>query len=214
MVGCVAGEGHLDDGNWDTRAVYAQLLAGAIAQHARNEMHALGIELFLYQQALDTTTPAGKAMFQMLGVFSEFERAMIVERVRSGLAKAKAKGTGARAKPSDGRASLSTSARRCARPRQRAASACAHWPSAFTCRSARCRRRCGRQPTRRRRVPVDQAVQRARRLPARDRGVRPEGSVHQPGLLMHPFCRWIMFLRHDQSLRFPSLSEGSALGRR
>jgi Resolvase, N terminal domain len=93
MVGCVAGEGHLDDGNWDTRAVYAQLLAGAIAQHARNEMHALGIELFLYQQALDTTTPAGKAMFQMLGVFSEFERAMIVERVRSGLAKAKAKGT-------------------------------------------------------------------------------------------------------------------------
>lgn len=57
------------------------------------EMHSLGVELFLFQQALDTTTPAGKAMFQMLGVFSEFERAMIVERVRSGLAKAKAKGT-------------------------------------------------------------------------------------------------------------------------
>jgi len=58
-----------------------------------HEMHALGIELFLFQQALDTTTPAGKAMFQMLGVFAEFERAMIVERVRSGLAKARAKGT-------------------------------------------------------------------------------------------------------------------------
>jgi DNA invertase Pin-like site-specific DNA recombinase len=58
-----------------------------------HEMHALGIELFLFQQALDTTSPAGKAMFQMLGVFSEFERSMIVERVRSGLAKAKAKGT-------------------------------------------------------------------------------------------------------------------------
>jgi DNA invertase Pin-like site-specific DNA recombinase len=58
-----------------------------------HEMHAAGIELFLYQQALDTTTPAGKAMFQMLGVFSEFERAMIVERVRSGLAKAREKGT-------------------------------------------------------------------------------------------------------------------------
>jgi DNA invertase Pin-like site-specific DNA recombinase len=57
------------------------------------EMHGLGIELFLFQQALDSTTPAGKAMFQMLGVFAEFERAMIVERVRSGLAKAKAKGT-------------------------------------------------------------------------------------------------------------------------
>ena len=32
-----------------------------------HEMHALGIEQFLYQQALDTTTPAGNAMFQMLG---------------------------------------------------------------------------------------------------------------------------------------------------
>jgi DNA invertase Pin-like site-specific DNA recombinase len=61
----------------------------AFLQH----LHALGIELFLFQQAVDTTTPAGKAMFQMLGVFAEFERSMIVERVRSGLAKAKAKGT-------------------------------------------------------------------------------------------------------------------------
>ena len=38
------------------------------------------------------TTPAGKAMFQMLGVFAEFERAMIQERVKAGLARAKAKG--------------------------------------------------------------------------------------------------------------------------
>jgi DNA invertase Pin-like site-specific DNA recombinase len=57
------------------------------------EMHATGVELFLYQQAIDTTTPAGKAMFQMLGVFAEFERSIIVERVRSGMAKAKAHGT-------------------------------------------------------------------------------------------------------------------------
>ncbi len=56
-------------------------------------LHDAGVELFLFQQAIDTTTPAGKAMFQMLGVFSEFERSMIVERVRSGMAKAKAKGT-------------------------------------------------------------------------------------------------------------------------
>jgi DNA invertase Pin-like site-specific DNA recombinase len=48
---------------------------------------------FLHQQGLDTTTPAGKAMFGMLGVFAEFERAMIQERVRSGLARAKAAGT-------------------------------------------------------------------------------------------------------------------------
>jgi DNA invertase Pin-like site-specific DNA recombinase len=37
-------------------------------------------------------TPAGKAMFQMLGVFAEFERAMIQERVRAGLAQAKGEG--------------------------------------------------------------------------------------------------------------------------
>jgi DNA invertase Pin-like site-specific DNA recombinase len=50
------------------------------------------IDLFLHQQGLDTTTPAGKAMFQMMGVFAEFERAMIQERVRAGLAQAKSPG--------------------------------------------------------------------------------------------------------------------------
>jgi DNA invertase Pin-like site-specific DNA recombinase len=40
-----------------------------------------------------TRTPSGRAMFQMLGVFAEFERAMIVERVRSGIARARVKGT-------------------------------------------------------------------------------------------------------------------------
>jgi DNA invertase Pin-like site-specific DNA recombinase len=58
-----------------------------------SELHALGIDLFLHQQGLDTATPAGKAMFQMLGVFAEFERSMIKERVRAGLARAKAAGT-------------------------------------------------------------------------------------------------------------------------
>src|SRR5262249_59831823 len=38
-----------------------------------SELHAFKIDLFLRQQGLDTTTPAGKAMFQMLGVFAEFE---------------------------------------------------------------------------------------------------------------------------------------------
>jgi DNA invertase Pin-like site-specific DNA recombinase len=46
----------------------------------------------LRQQGLDTTTPAGKAMFQMMGVFAEFERAMFQERVRAGLARAKSEG--------------------------------------------------------------------------------------------------------------------------
>jgi len=56
------------------------------------ELHAKGVDLYLHQQGIDTATPAGKAMFQMLGVFAEFERAMIVERVKSGLARARAQG--------------------------------------------------------------------------------------------------------------------------
>ena len=58
-----------------------------------NEIHASGVNLYLHQQGLDTTTPAGRAMFQMMGVFAEFERAMIRERVVSGMARAKATGT-------------------------------------------------------------------------------------------------------------------------
>jgi DNA invertase Pin-like site-specific DNA recombinase len=57
-----------------------------------SEIHALGIDLFLHQQGIDTTTPSGKAMFQMMGVFAEFERAMIRERVNAGLARAVANG--------------------------------------------------------------------------------------------------------------------------
>jgi DNA invertase Pin-like site-specific DNA recombinase len=42
--------------------------------------------------SVDTTTPAGKALFQMMGVFAEFERAVVRERVISGLERAKAQG--------------------------------------------------------------------------------------------------------------------------
>src|SRR5439155_24204914 len=42
------------------------------------EVHGAGVDLYLDRQGLDTSTPAGKAMFQMLGVFAEFERSMIV----------------------------------------------------------------------------------------------------------------------------------------
>lgn len=56
------------------------------------ELHAKGIDLYLHQQNLDTATPAGKAMFQMIGVFAEFERAMVVERVKAGLARARSQG--------------------------------------------------------------------------------------------------------------------------
>lgn len=57
------------------------------------ELHSKHVDLYLHQQGLDTSTPAGKAMFQMLGVFAEFERAMIRERVNAGLARARDKGT-------------------------------------------------------------------------------------------------------------------------
>lgn len=43
-----------------------------------SEIHAKGVELYLHQQGIDTTTPSGKAMFQMMGVFAEFERAWCV----------------------------------------------------------------------------------------------------------------------------------------
>jgi DNA invertase Pin-like site-specific DNA recombinase len=57
-----------------------------------SELKAKGVDLYLHQQGLDTSTPAGRAMLQMLGVFAEFERAMIVDRVRAGMARAKAQG--------------------------------------------------------------------------------------------------------------------------
>jgi DNA invertase Pin-like site-specific DNA recombinase len=56
------------------------------------ELKAKGVDLYLHQQGVDTSTPGGKALFSMLGVFAEFERAMIVERVHAGLRRAKAQG--------------------------------------------------------------------------------------------------------------------------
>jgi DNA invertase Pin-like site-specific DNA recombinase len=60
---------------------------------ALQELHGAGADLFLQQQAVDTTTPAGRAMFQMLGVFAEFERAVIQARINAGIARAKERGT-------------------------------------------------------------------------------------------------------------------------
>jgi len=57
------------------------------------ELDAAGVDLYLEKQAVDTTTPAGRALFQMLGVFAEFERAIIQERIHAGLARAREKGT-------------------------------------------------------------------------------------------------------------------------
>ncbi len=51
------------------------------------ELHAKDVDLYLHQQGLDTSTPAGRAMFGMMAVFAEFERAMIQERIKAGLAR-------------------------------------------------------------------------------------------------------------------------------
>jgi DNA invertase Pin-like site-specific DNA recombinase len=56
------------------------------------ELEAAGVALVLHQQAIDTTTPAGRMFFQVTGAFAEFERAMIRSRVNAGLERARARG--------------------------------------------------------------------------------------------------------------------------
>jgi DNA invertase Pin-like site-specific DNA recombinase len=57
------------------------------------DLHAKGVDLYLHQQGLDTSTPSGRAFFQVLGVFAEFERAMIQERIKAGLARVREQGS-------------------------------------------------------------------------------------------------------------------------
>jgi DNA invertase Pin-like site-specific DNA recombinase len=56
------------------------------------EFNAKGVGLYLHQQGLDTATPAGRILFQVAGVFAEFERAILIDRVKAGLARARASG--------------------------------------------------------------------------------------------------------------------------
>jgi DNA invertase Pin-like site-specific DNA recombinase len=56
------------------------------------EIHGKGVDLYLHTQGVDTSTPTGKAMFQLLGVFAELERSIITERINAGIARAKAAG--------------------------------------------------------------------------------------------------------------------------
>ena len=56
------------------------------------EFHTKGVNLYFHQQGIDTTTPSGKMMFQMCGVFAEFERSILQERVKAGLSRARASG--------------------------------------------------------------------------------------------------------------------------
>ena len=51
-------------------------------------LEACGVDLYLDQQSIDTTTPSGRLMFQITGAFAEFERSMIRQRIRAGLRRA------------------------------------------------------------------------------------------------------------------------------
>lgn len=85
-----------------SRRSYDVLMAWAVDRLGRSLEDLLGIlkhcqatgtDLFIQQQAVDTTTPTGRLVFQVMGAFAEWERALIVARVNAGVARAKAAGT-------------------------------------------------------------------------------------------------------------------------
>ena len=59
---------------------------------ALQHFNSLGVDFISYTQQIDTTTPMGRLFYNVIGSFAEFEREMIIERVRAGLANARAKG--------------------------------------------------------------------------------------------------------------------------
>jgi DNA invertase Pin-like site-specific DNA recombinase len=81
-----------------TRGEYDLVAAWSVCRLGRSlpdligllsELQSRGVDLYLHQQALDTGTPSGRALFGMLSVFGEFERAMIRDRVMAGLCRAR-----------------------------------------------------------------------------------------------------------------------------
>jgi DNA invertase Pin-like site-specific DNA recombinase len=81
---------------FDVLAVWSSDRLGRSMPHLIEVLQTIretGIGLYIQTQALDTSTPAGRALFQMLGVFAELEREMIVARVNAGLARARQHGT-------------------------------------------------------------------------------------------------------------------------
>jgi DNA invertase Pin-like site-specific DNA recombinase len=64
----------------------AHLLAGL------EEFRSLGIDFVSLNESIDTTTPLGKAVFTIVAAVAELERSIIVERVKAGVARARAKG--------------------------------------------------------------------------------------------------------------------------
>lgn len=82
-------------GRYDTLMAWSVDRLGRSLQDLLNtltEVQGAGCNLYLHRQALDTRTPSGKAMFSMLGVFAEFEREIMKERIHAGLKRARAAG--------------------------------------------------------------------------------------------------------------------------
>ena len=82
-------------GKFDLIAVWSVDRLGRSLQNlveTVNELHAVGVDLYIHQSAIDTSTPAGKLSFQIFGALAEFERSMITDRVLAGMETAKRNG--------------------------------------------------------------------------------------------------------------------------
>ena len=60
--------------------------------HALKEFHSLGVDFISYQENIDTTTPQGELIFTVMASIAQFESALMSERVKAGMARAKAQG--------------------------------------------------------------------------------------------------------------------------
>lgn len=83
-------------GEFDLLAVWSIDRLGRSLQHlveTVNELRSVGVDLYIHQQSLDTSTPAGKLAFSVFGALAEYERELIRERVRAGLDRARRNGT-------------------------------------------------------------------------------------------------------------------------
>lgn len=80
---------------FDLIAVWSVDRLGRSLQHlveTVNELHAVGVDLYVHQQAIDTSTPAGKLAFSVFGALAEYERELIRERVKAGIERARKNG--------------------------------------------------------------------------------------------------------------------------
>jgi len=83
-------------GEFNVLAVWSIDRLGRSLQHlveTVNELRSVGVDLYIHQQAIDTSSPAGKLAFSVFGALAEYERELIRERVRAGLDRARRNGT-------------------------------------------------------------------------------------------------------------------------